>query len=139
MVSFRDLILKQIEMLNAGQVLEALDLFFADYGTMYSNGELFATGLVESQEKQRTFIENAKNIKGDISDLVIDDKSEFCVFRNQTSFDDPDGHRQHINGLHVQMWASGKIASEWYFDGELMDEILTAGIYSDPAHILELI
>lgn len=138
-MSISDAVYQQIEMLNKGQVLEALDLFFADYGVMYSNGELFATGLAESRAKQEPFITSAKNIQGDIADVAIDEKSEFCVFRNTTSFDDPDGNRQQINGLHVQMWAGGKIASEWYFNGGLMEEIIAAGIFSDPGHILELL
>lgn len=138
MASFQDIILKQVDMLQKGQVLKALDLFFADYGVMYSNGELFGTGMKECRAKQEPFFASASNIKGDISDLVIDEKSEFCVFRNQTSFVDGDGNTQQINGLHIQMWASGKIASEWYFEGELMEEIISAGIFSDPAHILEL-
>ncbi len=126
-------------MLNQGQVLEALDLFFADYGVMQANGKLFATGLAECRAKQEPFITSAVNIKGNISDLVIDEKSEFCVFRNQTSFDNPEGNRQQIDGIHIQMWALGKIASEWYFNGELMEEIIAAGVFTDPAHILELI
>lgn len=139
MASFRELVLKQVEMLNEGKVLEALDTFFADYGNMYSNGKLFGKGLKECREKQEPFFSSASNVQGAIVDLVLDEKSEFCVFRNQTSFDDPEGNTHQINGVHVQMWASGEIASEWYFDGELMDEIIEAGIFSDPAHILELL
>lgn len=139
MSPFQADIQKQVQLLNAGQVLEALDLYFADYGVMHSNGDLFGTGLKECRAKQEPFIAAASNIKGEISDLVIDEKSEFCVFRNTTSFDDADGHRQHINGLHIQMWAGGKIATEWFFSGDLMDEIIAAGIFSDPAHILELV
>lgn len=138
-MAIREIVLRQVALLNNGQVLEALDLFFADYGVMHSNGKLFASGLAESRSKQEPFIKSAKNIKGDISDLVIDEKSEFCVFRNQTSFDDPEGNRQQIDGLHIQMWASGEIAIEWYFNGDLMEEVIAAGIFTDPAHILELV
>ena len=138
-MALAEVVYKQVDMLNKGQMLEALDLFFADYGVMYSNGELYATGLAECRAKQEPFITSASNIKGDIADVAIDEKSEFCVFRNTTSFDDADGVRQHINGLHVQMWAGGKIASEWYFNGPLMEEVISAGVFSDPAHILELI
>ncbi|MEX0298200.1 MAG: hypothetical protein AB3N28_03970 [Kordiimonas sp.] len=130
---------KQIQMLNEGLVLEAFDLYFADYGVMHSNGELFGTGIAECRKKQEPFISTARNVKGEVSDLVIDEKSEFCVFRNTTRFDDSDGNRQKIDGLHVQMWAGGQIVIEWYFNGELMHEIISAGIFSDPAHILELL
>lgn len=139
MSELRERVAHQVALLKEGQMLEAFDLYFADFGVMHSNGELFGTGRDECRAKQMPFFESAKHIKGEISDLVLDEKSEFCVFRNQSSFEDEAGEKQQINGLHIQMWASGMIASEWFFSGKLMDEIIEAGIFSDPAHILELV
>ncbi len=139
MSDFRNMVLSQIELLMNGQVLEALDTYFAEYGNMYSNGELFGEGIAECRSKQEPFFASAKNITGSITELVIDEKSEFCAFKNNTSFDNEEGERQHIDGLHVQMWAGGSIASEWYFTGDLMHEIMESGVLSNPAHILELI
>jgi len=139
MAALQALVKKQIEMLNKGQVLEAFDLYFAEYGVMHSNGKLFGTGRAECRRKQEIFLENFCHVRGEISDLVIDEKSEFCVFRNTLAFERTTEKHHEINGLHVQMWAGGEIVIEWYFSGDLMEEVIAAGIFSDPAHILELV
>ena len=131
-------ILQQIEMLQEGKVLEALDLYFAEFGVMYSNSNEFATGLAECREKQEPFVTSATNIKGVITDLIIDERDEFCAFRNSTSFTNTDGETQQINGLHIQMWTGEKIAIEWYFNGAQMDGVLAEGILENPALILEI-
>lgn len=136
--TFEALVDAQIALLEAGQVLEALDHFFADYGVMYSNGAVFGEGQQACRQKQEPFIAGASSIKANISDLFVDKYAEFCVFRNQTSFEDKNGKTQQINGLHIQMWAQGKIAVEWYYSGEPMEGMIARGLLEDPAHILEL-
>ncbi len=139
MMTFTDAVELQTAMLRAGQVLEALDMFFADYGVMYTNGAVFGEGLQTCREKQEPFVASAQNIKGDITDLFIDAENEFCVFRNTTSYADESGTNHRIDGLHVQMWAQGKIATEWFYSGEPMRGMIARGLLKDPAHILELI
>lgn len=139
MITFKDAVELQAAMLRAGQVLEALDLFFADYGAMYTNGAVFGEGLDACRDKQKPFVASAQNIKGEITDLFIDAESEFCVFRNTTSYDDEGGSSHRIEGLHVQMWADGKIATEWFYSGEPMRSMIAHGLLKNPAHILELI
>lgn len=126
-------------MLEEGRILEALDQFFADYGVMYANGAVFGEGLAECRKKQEPFIASAVKITGVINGLKIDTHSEFCVFRNQTTYEDAKGQAHQIDGLHVQMWAQGKIASEWFYSGEPMQGMIARGLLDDPAHILELI
>ena len=139
MMTFNDAVELQAAMLRAGQVLEALDMFFADYGVMYTNGAVFAEGLQACRDKQAPFVSSAKNINGEITDLFIDAESEFCAFRNNTTYDDEAGSHHRIEGLHVQMWADGKIASEWFYSGEPMRGMIARGLLKDPAHVLELI
>ncbi|WP_262694794.1 hypothetical protein [Kordiimonas aquimaris] len=138
MPSFDETVAAQVRMLEAGQVLEALDHFFADYGVMYSNGAIFGEGIAACRDKQKPFITSAKNVQGVITDLYIDKHSEFCVFRNQTTYLDGDDEQQKIDGIHVQMWTQGKVAIEWYYSGEPMEGMIARGILTDPAHILEL-
>lgn len=139
MIAFKDAVELQVAMLRAGQVLEALDMFFADYGVMYTNGAVFGEGLDACRDKQKPFVAAAQNIKGEITDLFIDTESEFCAFSNATSYDDEGGTHHRIDGLHIQMWADGKIATEWFYSGEPMRGMIARGLLKDPAHILELI
>lgn len=139
MATFEELVSYQIKMLQAGQVLEALEHFFAEYGVMYSNGAVFGEGLEACRLGQEKFISSARSISGKITDLFIDPHSEFCVFRNLTCFEDAEGISHQIDGLHVQMWAQGKIATEWYYSGDPMESMIARGLLKDPAHILELI
>lgn len=138
-MDFKAAVELQAAMLRAGQILEALDMFFADYGVMYTNGAVFGEGLDACREKQTPFVAAALNIKGEITDLFIDAESEFCIFRNSTSYDDEAGSHHRIDGLHVQMWADGKIATEWFYSGEPMRGMISRGLLKDPAHILELV
>jgi len=135
---FKELIDQQVSMLREGQVLEALDLYFSDYGVMYSNGEKFGEGIAECRKKQEPFLASAKNVKGFIKDLIVDEYNDFCAFRNCTSFEDSDGKTHQIDGVHIQMWAGGKIATEWYYNGNKMDMVIGQGVLSNPAHILEI-
>jgi len=138
-MDFKAAVELQVAMLRAGQVLEALDMFFADYGVMYTNGAVFGEGLDACRDKQIPFVASAQNVKGEITDLFIDAESEFCAFRNSTSYDDKSGSHHRIEGLHVQMWANGKIATEWFYSGEPMRGMISRGLLKDPAHILELV
>lgn len=138
-MDFKAAVNLQVAMLEAGQVLEAWDIFLADYGVMYTNGAVFAEGLKACCDKQRPFVKSANNLKAEIFNLFIDEESEFCAFLNTTSYDDEAGSHHRDDGLHVQMWADGKIASEWFYSGEPMRGMIARGVLKDPAHILELI
>lgn len=139
MAAFEELVWRQINMLEAGQMLEAIDHFFADYGVIYSNGHVFGEGLTDCRLKQEQFVADTTSVTTKIADLFIDPHSEFCVFRNRTGFEDAKGKHRQVDGLHVQMWAQGKIASEWRYSGEPMRGMIGRGLLKDPAHILELV
>lgn len=138
-MEFKDAVKLQVAMLEAGQVLEAWGMFFADYGVMYSNGTLLGEGLQACRDKQQQFIKTANNLKSEITNLFVDEESEFCAFLNTTSYDDEAGTHHRDDGLHVQMWADGKIASEWIYSGDPMRGMIARGLLKDPAHILELV
>ncbi len=139
MTSFEEQVWLQIKMLEAGQLVEALDHFLADYGIMYSNGAIVGEGLPACRRKYEQFVSLNSSISGHITDLFIDPHSEFCVFRQTGRYTDKQGVNHSVEGLHVQMWAQGKIAAEWQYSGEPMEGMIKRGLLKDPAHILELV
>lgn len=135
--SFAETVAAQIRMLEAGQVLHALDHYLADYGVIYVNGAVLGEGLEACRTAQAKLLNASQDNAYQITDLHIDVHSEFCVFRKKTS------QSAHIDAqgpetLHVQMWTQGKIAIEWCYSGEPMQGMVARGILKDPAHILEL-
>ncbi|MFC3052957.1 hypothetical protein [Kordiimonas pumila] len=130
---------RHIALLEQGQILEAMDQFLADYGVMYANGAVFGEGLHDCMARQMPFMQSVTQLTCTISGLFVDTFSEFCVFKNFVSYSGAEGLPHTVDGLHIQMWAGGKIASEWYFSGDNMADIIAAGILADPAHILELL
>ena len=63
-VVFQRRVLEQIELLNAGDPLGALDEYLADDCVMYDNDEVFAFGKPEARAKQEPFISAAREIEG---------------------------------------------------------------------------
>lgn len=137
--SLNSLVLDQVALLQAGRLEEACSRFLADYGVIYSNGALVGEGQPACLEQLANFVNSTTNLKGQVTDLYIDDESEFCAFRSAMSFRDKNDAATQVDSLHVQMWADGKIASEWGYTGEPMMQMITRGVLDDPAHILELI
>lgn len=130
--SFRACVTRQIELLNAGQPLEAFDQFFAADGIMYANDQVFARSAEEGHRKQERYVLAAKLINGLIVDLKLSEANEICVFRNKTSFVTADDVSHQIDGLCWQRWHDGRIVEERYYDGELMQQLLADGILSKP-------
>ena len=113
------LVEKQVEMLNEGKVLEALEEFYAEDCQMYDNDVLFSQNKVESIQKQEKFIKPCTAIEGKISKHIIIDDS-ISVLENQTSFTHPEYGVNKINGLHIQHWADGLIVKEHYYRDEML-------------------
>ena len=122
----------QIELLRAGKPLEAIDQYFAKDGVMYANGELFADGAKAARKKQEPFISSAREIVGKIVHVKIDETAEICVFRNRSSFTDSGGNVHQIDGLCWQKWLDGMIAEEQYFQGDMMEEMISDGLLENP-------
>lgn len=125
----------QVDLLNSGCVLEALDLYFAEFGRMYENDNLFGDNKTECRKKQEPYINSAKEIIGHITHLKIVTSSQVCVFRNQSTFFDQQGKKMQINGLHWQQWEVGKIIEERYYHAEKMNEIILSGILDNPERL----
>lgn len=122
MIDFKERVLAQIEMLNRGKPLEAIDEFFSDDITMYDNDTIFAQGKVESRKKQEPYILSAKEIDGNIEAVKIDMDKEIVIFRNKSKFTNSDESQVQINGLCWQQWKNGVVSTERYYSGELMDK-----------------
>lgn len=131
-MGFSEGVAKQVALLKEGKILEALDRLFAKEGIMYSNSVLFGTGYLNCRRMQEPFLAAAKNIRADISEVILHKDKELCLFRNRTKFDGPDGVERHIDGLHIQKWQDGKIICEWYYNGEPMQLLLTKGVMQNP-------
>ncbi|WP_419901292.1 hypothetical protein [Kiloniella sp.] len=127
----------QVELLNTGRVLEAFDLFFSDHGEMYENDNLFGHGKIECRKRQEPYINSAKEILGQITDVKIIPLAQICIFRNQSSFIDQKDKEIQINGLHWQQWENGKIIEECYFHSDKMDKIIASGILDNPEKLKE--
>ncbi len=125
----------QVDLLNSGRVLEALDLYFDEFGKMYENDNLFGNNKVECRRKQEPYINSAKEIIGHITHLKIVISSQVCVFRNQSTFFDQQDKEMQIDGLHWQQWKAGKIIEERYYHTEKMNEIISSGILDNPERL----
>ena len=134
--SLSDAVAAQVALLRAGDPLEAFDVFFDTAVLMYSNDALFASGAAEGRRKQEPYIRAATAITGRISDVIILEEKNVCVFRNKTIFTDASGTDHRIDGLSWQRWKEGYIVEERYYDGAHMQQLLGQGILANPAMLL---
>lgn len=119
-MNFRERVNSQIKLLNEGKPLEAIDEFFSENIEMFDNDNLFAKGKVQSRAKQEPFINSAKSISGKITDVLIDESKEICIYRNRSTFINSIDEEVEIDGLCWQSWKEGYVAEERYYSGELM-------------------
>ena len=128
MDDFPGLVQAQVELLELGCPIEALDLFCHDRVQMFDNDEVFATSKADGRARQVPFIAIAKNIQTKISDLKVDVDTRTSVFRNRTSFQTPKGETKRLEGIHWQRWENNLIVEERYFRGELMEQKVREGL-----------
>jgi hypothetical protein len=119
-MNFKARIFKQVQILNDGKPLQAIDDFFSNEIVMYDNDTVFAQGKIQSRSKQEPFINGAKSISGNITDLLVDELNEVAIFRNQSKFTNADDQEFQIDGLCWQQWKDGHVIVERYYSGELM-------------------
>lgn len=131
-MAFADAVAAQLALLEQGQVLEALDRFFAKDGVMYSNSVLFGEGFLRCRQMQEPFLAAAKNIRAEITAVKLDEESQLCLFRNLTKFEGPDGVTRQIDGLHIQKWQDERMVCEWFYNGEPMQALLAKGVMKNP-------
>lgn len=132
-MAFAEAVTEQISLLEAGNILEALDRFFAKDAVMYSNSVLFAEGFLRCRQMQEPFLAAAANIRAEIANKYLDEEKQLCVFRNLTKFDGPDGVTRQIDGLHIQQWQDERMVCEWYYNGDPMQALLAKDVLKNPA------
>ncbi|MFD2203978.1 hypothetical protein [Kiloniella antarctica] len=129
---FEQAVKHQVELLEAGYILQALDLYFNEQGKMYENDNLFGKNRAECRSKQEPYINAAKEILGKITDLKIVNTAQICIFRNKSRFIDQQNNLIQIDGVHWQKWKNGKIIEERYYHAHKLDEILSQGLLNNP-------
>ncbi len=134
-LTFEQAVEHQIELLNSGEVLQALDIYFDNKGKMYENDNLFGSNRTECRTKQEPYINSAKDILGKITDVKILNHAQVCIFRNKSRFIDQQNKVIQIDGIHWQRWESGKIIEERYYHGEKVDEIIALGLLDNPDNL----
>jgi hypothetical protein len=112
----------QIDMLNKGKPLEAIDEFFSENLIMYDNDNVFANGKAESRSKQEPYISSAKSINGKITDVLINESKKTLTFRNHSVFVNNKDQEIVIDGLCCQSWEGDYVIEERYYSGQLMLE-----------------
>lgn len=123
-MNFKERVHAEIETLNSGKPLEAIDNFFAEDITMYDNDQLFSKGKTNCRTKQEPFINSAKIVTGIITDILLDTPNEVVIFRNKTKFTNSEDKEFQIDGLCWQQWRDGHVIIERYYSGELMNKKL---------------
>ena len=122
MSNFIERVNGQIELLQKGCPLDAIDQYFSNEIVMYDNDSIFARGKEESRKKQEPYILAAKSIVGDIQDLVLEEKLQTVIFRNRSCFINLDDKKVQIDGLCWQRWLGGYVVEERYYSGLLMEQ-----------------
>lgn len=138
MIPFEACVIDQILLLNSGLPMQAFDKYFAGDGLMYANGTLFASGDATARAKQAPFIDAAIQINGKITDLFVDTDNKLCVFRNKTSFHTAADKVNQIDGLCWQRWHDDQVIKERYFDGTMMQSLISAGVLQNPSLLLNI-
>ncbi|MCW9035004.1 MAG: hypothetical protein OQJ97_12355 [Rhodospirillales bacterium] len=134
--SLKDRVEGQVAMLMNGKPLEAFDSYFSAAVMMFANNDLFASDAKEGRRKQEPYITSAVSIIGRITDVNIVESQNICVFRNLSRFKTADDTEYQINGLSWQKWEMGYVVEERYYDGELMQKLLSDGILENPGILL---
>lgn len=118
-MSFQKRFHEQIALLNAGEPLQAFDVFYADKA--------------EGRAKQLPFFQSAKSIDGCIEDAATSQENDGAangvgVFRNRSRFVTKDDNEMQIDGLVWQKWANDEIVEERYYRDALMAQKIKNGI-----------
>ena len=132
-MSFQKRFHEQVALLNAGEPLQAFDVFYADNVVMYDNDVMFAADKAEGRAKQLPFFQSAKSIDGCIEDAATSQENDGAangvgVFRNRSRFVAKDDNEMQIDGLVWQKWANDEIIEERYYRDASMAQKIKNGI-----------
>jgi len=101
-----------IVMNQAGLVLELCEKYYDENVIMLNNGQVFASSMRESYDKQKGFVESvveftvelvSKRIDGNVSELIFNYKMTGS-----------DSRVNEFTGKHIQTWKNDKIIKEEY-------------------------
>ena len=115
---------RMLTMLNGGQVLEAIEIFYATDARVYENDFLFAESREEIVERQTAFVASCNRIEGDLKAIHMDLGRGISVFYNKSRYSHREFGEGTIDGVHVHYWHDGEIARENYFTGDKREEAL---------------
>ena len=116
MKQLNDLLAEKNEMITKGQILEAVEKFFAaDARTIDFTGSK-ANGKEEIIEEQKKMIESIKKVNEiTLHRVGVGDNVTFAEFT--LDFDMKDGSKIHLHEILESKWHNGLIVEEQYFEG----------------------
>ena len=101
-----------IKMNQAGLVLELCEKHYDENVLMLNNGEIFASSMQESYDKQKGFVDSIKESEVNLISSVINKNVAELTFHYKMI-----GLNSQVNeftGKHIQTWENGKIIKEEY-------------------------
>jgi hypothetical protein len=101
-----------IKMNQAGQVLELCNKYYHKDVLMLNNGDVFATTMEESYNKQKGFVESVVSFDVSlVSSLINGDIVELTFHYKMTG---ANAQVNEFTGKHIQIWQNQKIIKEEY-------------------------
>ena len=114
----RDEIRKRVDSLNAmvqqGQIMEAMNEFYADDVVMVENDAEPTVGLAANLEREQAFVDNTTWYGADLKNVAIGDDlsmSQWWLDFHNTQY----GARLAFTQVAVQRWRDGKIYDERFY------------------------
>ena len=118
-MALNDRVQSLIEHLKQGQLLEAMDAFYADNTAMQENSHPPVKGLAENIEREKQFLASVKDWKGlEVTAAAVDDAggdSGTAFIEYHFEFTNTDGADVRYEQVSVQRWEGGKIAHERFY------------------------
>jgi|GEM_PF-687505 hypothetical protein len=112
MRELQNLINDFIEMNKAGLVLELCEKYYDKNVLMLNNGELFASSMQESYDKQKGFVGSIQHFDiGLVSSVISENIAELTFHYKMTG---ADSKVNEFTGKHIQTWKDRKIIKEEY-------------------------
>ena len=111
-IKVKHLIEDFIKMNQAGLVLELCLKYYDENVLMLNNGEVFASSMKESYDKQKGFVDSIENFNISLISFVIKDNiAELTFHYKMTS---ANSQVNEFTGKHIQTWENKKIIKEEY-------------------------
>jgi ketosteroid isomerase-like protein len=106
------------EWIGKGQIIEAMNEFYAPDVTMQENSGPPTTGLHANIEREKQFLSYVKTWKGyNVKALAADEKTGVALVEMTMDFVNQQDQHVHMAQVSVQKWKDGKIVHErFYYD-----------------------